>query len=51
MEILLKDIIAEWIKMRGHLIISMLMENHKTKKNTTSKKTGLRKELKRTDEN
>ena len=37
-EILLKDIVNEWIKMRGHSIVSMLMESHKKEKSTTNKK-------------
>ena len=49
-EILLKDIVNEWIKIRGHSIVSMLMENYKKKKSNTNKKRSLRTEMKRTEE-
>ena len=48
-ELLLKNIIDEWITMRGHSIVSMITENHKKNKHDTNKKKGLRTELKRQD--
>uniref|UniRef100_A0A1X7TFE9 Uncharacterized protein n=1 Tax=Amphimedon queenslandica TaxID=400682 RepID=A0A1X7TFE9_AMPQE len=46
-EILLNDIVKEWIKVRGHSMAIMEMEQHKRKKNETSKKRSLRTELRR----
>ena len=46
-QILLNDIVKEWIKVRGHSMAKMEMEQHKRKKNETNKKRSLRTELRR----
>ena len=47
-QLLLEEIIKEWIKVRGHSIADMRLEQHKKNKATVvTKKKGVRKELKR----
>ena len=45
--LLLQEIIKKWIKIRGHSMTSMAMEQHKKEKSDTSKKRGTGTELKR----
>ena len=46
---LLLDIIKEWVKIRGHSIADMAMEQHKKKKSEIAKKKALRVELRRSN--